>query len=170
MGAASDSSRGESRLTVWLPLTDATLENGCMYLIPVISCQTICGAEVLGSAGRGRDACNNWVDYCQATRAAIARRPALYLGWNHQLISHWGGLERGHVEPRISFAVEFVKSDAELRPDEAPLFDPLTAMPPFSRSVFGAISKGLPDGTNSNRAIEQEVCRELEAACSCSPV
>lgn len=134
----SDSSRGESRLTVWVPLTDATLDNGCMYLIPRNQLPDDLRREYqkldegVTRAQLGR--------LLQSTRALPSPAGA-YLGWNHQMI-HWGAISSGQVEPRISFAVEFVKSGAELRPDEAPLFDPLTAMPPFLERLR-AIGKGL---------------------------
>ena len=126
----------QSRLTVWVPLTEATLDNGCMYVIP---------RDRLPDELRGEYENLATVTHAQLGRLLQSTRalptPAgAYLGWTHELI-HWGSVSSGHVEPRISVAMEFIGSDVTPRQDELPLFDPLT-IPPFSERLR-AIGKGL---------------------------
>ena len=128
-------SEGTSRLTVWVPLTDATVENGCMYVIP---------RDRLAADFRAFDKITSVTrmelsQLLQSTRALPSPAGA-YLGWDHQLI-HWGSTASGQTEPRVSLAVEFIARSTTPRPDEPPLFDPLVS-PPFVDRVR-AIGKSL---------------------------
>jgi hypothetical protein len=126
----------ESRLTVWVPLTDATLENGCMYVIP----RDRLPNDLLGSYEKLDSVTHAQLDRLLQSTKALPSPAGAYLGWNHDLI-HWGSVSSGRVEPRISVAMEFVGPDVVSRPDELPLFDPLTPPPFFER--IRAIGKGL---------------------------
>jgi ectoine hydroxylase-related dioxygenase (phytanoyl-CoA dioxygenase family) len=101
-------------ITVWLPLTDATPENSCMYVVPADRDPTY-GSEM---------------DYLhQFSLADIRALPAQagsVLGWD-QAVLHWGSHSVNRaVSPRISIACEFQRGDQV--PYGAPLFNP--AEPP----------------------------------------
>jgi hypothetical protein len=125
----------DDRLTVWVPLTDATVDNGCMYVIP-------------------RDRLTEDLNYLRMESVTQAQLAALlqntkalpspagaFLGWNHNLI-HWGSVSSGHVEPRISLALEFV-GPGVVKPhaDELPLFG-LSTLPSFPERLR-AIAEAL---------------------------
>jgi Phytanoyl-CoA dioxygenase (PhyH) len=122
------------RLTVWVPLTDATLDNGCMYVVPLDRLAAERNYLRLESVTQAELA-----TLLQSTKALPSPAGA-YLGWKHDLI-HWGSVSSGHVEPRISLALEFVAPGAVPHDDELPLF-PLTTLPPFIVRLR-AIAKAL---------------------------
>src|SRR5215469_12763847 len=107
-----------SRLTVWIPLSDATLDNGCIYLIP---------RDRASWAGLNDFWSRDHVSRAElsvllwATKA-LPTPAGSVLGWNHDIV-HWGSMASDGAHPRISLAVEFMGSGAEARPDELPLFD-----------------------------------------------
>ena len=132
----ADGSVPEPRVTVWVPFTDATLDNGCMYVIPL---------DRLQDDLRRPYADFNNVTNLELTRLlhnarAVPSPAGAYVGWNHELI-HWGSVSSGVGDPRISIAVEFVGGDLAPRPDEEPLFDAL-AVPSFLDRIR-AIGKAL---------------------------
>ncbi len=101
-------------LTVWIPLTDATPVNGCIYLVPA-----------------DRDPTYNSVDE-QELRFQLSDIRALpacagsILAWT-QAVVHWGGrcappAAQRPATPRISLACEFVR--AAMPGFAAPLLDP----------------------------------------------
>jgi hypothetical protein len=127
-----------AHLTVWIPLAEATAENGCMYVIPRGSMPETVPA--------------NWCDIKTVTRAelcqllqgtrALPAQPGAVMGWNHQLI-HWGSIASGRTTPRISVGLEFLKDGAQPRESELPMFDAI-ALPTFEQRL-AAIGKGLLD-------------------------
>jgi hypothetical protein len=126
----------ESRLTVWVPLTDATLDNGCMYVIP----RDRLPDELRGNYLRLDTVTHAQMDRLLQSTRALPSPAGAFLGWNHELI-HWGSISSGHVEPRISLAVEFSGLDAVTTPDESPLCDVAT-LPPFVERLR-AIARAL---------------------------
>ncbi|WP_420244882.1 phytanoyl-CoA dioxygenase family protein [Roseiterribacter gracilis] len=109
--------RRPKSLTVWLPLTNATTLNGCMYMLP---------------AHRDRvyatDKDTTWkenIDY--AGIRALPADAGSILCWN-QAVLHWGSSTsvRG-AEPRISLAFEFQRGDVP--PFNQPLMEPLQIWP-----------------------------------------
>jgi hypothetical protein len=113
-----DGYRDGKRVTVWTPLSDATLDNGCIYVIPrdLITreladafggIQTVGFAEVAG--------------LLQSSRALPAQAGSI-LGWDYSLI-HWGSKCGWASNPRISIAVAFIASDTEPTSRELPLLD-----------------------------------------------
>lgn len=71
-------------ISLWIPLTDATLDNGCMYLMPSYASR----------------------DDLQSIRALPAGAGSV-LGWRQDLL-HWGSYSSVRAtEPRISIALEF---------------------------------------------------------------
>ena len=112
--------RGDGRpvsLTTWIPLSDATPLNSCMYVVP---------AHADPTYGTLRD--NEYRFDLSAIRALPAK-PGEILVWN-QAVLHWGSRSshRG-AESRISMAFEFQANDSKpfnkpvLPPDEPVPFD-----------------------------------------------
>ena len=126
----SDAGIGGPRMSVWVSLTDATVENGCIYVIP---------HDRLPD-----DLHRRFGDFDNVTRAQLCRllqstravpaRAGSYLGWDHDLV-HWGSVSSGQSEPRISLALEFAGRHVVPQPDEVPVLDPSTGPPSFSERL-----------------------------------
>jgi hypothetical protein len=132
-----DSGDGTSRITIWIPLTDATLANGCIYTVPRSGVP-----ESLPSDFRRWESirANELRHLLQAARAVPAPAGSL-LGWTHQLI-HWGSVSTPeNTAPRISVAMEFVSAGVEVTTDETPMLDWLP-LPGYSQRLF-VIGKAL---------------------------
>jgi len=99
--------RRPKAMTFWLPLTDATPNNGCMYILP---------ADRDPYYGTPRDHETNLE--LQNVRALPSPAGGV-LGWT-QAVFHWGGRARKPITtPRISLSVEFQRGD------QAPIYEPL---------------------------------------------
>ncbi len=108
-------------LTVWLPLTDATPLNGCLYVLPSNLDPHYGTGEVPELA----------LVAAQDIRALPSPAGA-FLCWNHELL-HWGGRASSRAAaPRISVGLEYQRAD--LPPFGVPLVDPLSA-PPLARRL-----------------------------------
>jgi len=111
-------------LGVWFPLTDATLENGCMYVIardlapPGLAERFATIESVTRSDLR---------QLLQSAHALPAAAGAL-LGWD-QNVNHWGATCQGHGQPRISTAMELASAREAARHQQwsLPLNAPLPA-------------------------------------------
>lgn len=116
-------------LTVWLPFTDATPLNGCMYVLPAHHDPRFVERRWDGEG-------NNVVHKPQDIRALPATAGSL-LAWN-QAVLHWGsrGSRLGKAA-RISAAFEFQRGDRA--PFNSPLLDP-ARMPTFAERL-GLIGK-----------------------------
>ncbi|SOJ57099.1 hypothetical protein MSIMFB_04577 [Mycobacterium simulans] len=101
-------------LTVWLPFSDATPLNGCIYVLPAHRDE-----RFRRRVWDGPD--NTKVEKPQDIRALPARAGSL-LAWN-QAILHWGGRASSRAQvPRTSAAFEFQRGDRP--PFNEPLLDP----------------------------------------------
>jgi phytanoyl-CoA dioxygenase PhyH len=122
------------RLTFWIALTDATLENGCIYVIP---------QDLAPDAAKNYYAKSiNHQDLMvllQSCRALPANAGSI-LGWNFNVM-HWSSFCNRPAGPRISLAVEFIAREAEPDPDELPLLDD-PGLPTFPQRIFG-IAQGI---------------------------
>lgn len=102
-------------ITAWIPLTDATPLNSCMYLVPARHDPTY------GTAREGE-----WRFDLPSIRALPAK-PGDVLIWN-QAVLHWGSKSAAHAtESRVSMAVEFQRSDVP--PMNPPLLKPAALLP-----------------------------------------
>lgn len=116
-------------LTVWLPFTDATPLNGCMYVLPA-------HLDERFQQRRWDGASNTAVPNPQNIRALPATAGSM-LAWN-QAVLHWGGrASRLGSSARISAAFEFQRGDRT--PFNRPLLDP-GRVPPFTERL-GLIGK-----------------------------
>jgi hypothetical protein len=95
-------SRGPQALTLWVAVTEATPDNGCMYVLPATR-----------DPNYGRDL----VQCDRATLHEVRALPATagtVLGWDHRLL-HWGGrASAAAASPRMSLSAEFQRSDVPL--------------------------------------------------------
>ena len=99
-------------LTTWIPLSNATPLNGCMYLVPACFDPTY-----------GTDEEKNWKFELSSIRALPAK-PGDFFIWN-QAVLHWGSRTSPRAsESRVSMAFEFQRADAE--PFNKPLLHALS--------------------------------------------
>ena len=98
-------------LTIWIPLTDATIDNGCMYVLP---------------ANRDPSYLSGDIDKEKLDMQNIVALPASAgspIIWN-QGILHWGSRSRPrNTPPRMSVAFEV--QIAKVDPFNSPLLEPL---------------------------------------------
>lgn len=101
-------------LTVWLALSDATAENGCMHILPAHLDERF--------KRRVWDGDDNNVVYEPQNIRALPVPSGTLMAWN-QAVLHWGGRSsRLAKAPRVSAAFEFQRGD---RPAyNTPLLDP----------------------------------------------
>ena len=116
------------KLTVWLALTDATLENGCMYVLPRNSQTEKSTDHSLETEIFGRADALNLLQHSRALPAVAGS----CLGWGPNVI-HWGSVSGPSAPPRLSISVEFASRDMK-PPDEGPTIldaDPAAPLPTF---------------------------------------
>ncbi len=121
---------GPGRATIWIPLTDATLDNGCMYVIPK---DCVPASLPPGFSQWEPLKTSEFHQLLQSSRALPARAGAL-LGWDHELI-HWGARCDEATTPRISIAVEFLSSAQTPNSGEYPLTD-ISSLPTFRERLY----------------------------------
>ncbi|MBS0385056.1 MAG: phytanoyl-CoA dioxygenase family protein [Proteobacteria bacterium] len=127
-------------LTCWIPLSDATPMNGCMYIVPA------CFDSNYNRPGSTQPM------GMQASRALPAK-PGDFLVWN-QAVLHWGSLSSEFAdEARMSMALEFQRGDIE--PFQQPLLDN-AALPPFAVRVR-LIARQILQYTHMYRIPERHV-------------
>ena len=125
-------------LTVWIPLTDATTDNGCMHVLPRnVELFRFLDADLKAMYGT------------QPTSAALAmlhRARALpapagsVLCWNHEII-HWGGFSSAAASnDRVSFAFEFLRNVPNGFVHEHSVFNPpAPSQPPVTLNPADAL-------------------------------
>lgn len=97
-------------ITVWIPFTDATPLNSCIYVLPL--------SRDPGNPDRLRSTA---VDHLQDVRALPAAAGSI-LGWNQHLL-HWGSRSsRRADQPRISWGIYCQSGDVP--PFDARAFEP----------------------------------------------
>ena len=128
------------RLTIWIPMLDATIDNACMYVIPRSNTPKSLGEfHHLKSVSLA-----DLRTLLQGSRALPARAGSV-LGWDFGLI-HWGSSSTRLAQPRISIAMEFIGDKAIPKNIECPLLDALGELPSFSQRLH-AIGKSLLEYT-----------------------
>lgn len=126
-------------LTVWIPLTDATPQNGCISLLPARR-DPLYGTHPRELRGQR----------LQDVRVVPARTGSV-LAWNHALL-HWGGRASPDcVTPRMSLSCEFQRGDVP--PFNTPLADP-ERLPGF-RERLRLIGKQLDQYQHFSRASDR---------------
>lgn len=128
-------SRPAHRLTIWIPLTDATLDNGCMYVVPKDFAygRRAPKTERLRSDMISSEYCLELLHSCRALPAAAGS----VLGWDPQTI-HWGSKCQEPSQPRISIGCEFVSKGVVPKPhgrDELFPGQPARLLPTFAQRL-----------------------------------
>jgi hypothetical protein len=98
---------GHHVVTCWVPLTPATPDNGCVYVIerdsenpdePIdLSCANLTAAQVLRALPRVR---------------ALPASPGSFLAWPNDTI-HWGGMFLRGEQARLALSFHFASADFE---------------------------------------------------------
>ena len=102
-------------ITAWIPLTEATPLNGCMYIVP---------ARLDPTYGTNRE--GEWRFELPSIRALPAK-PGDVLIWN-QAVLHWGARSAPQGrESRVAMAIEFQRGDVP--PINPPLLKPCVLLP-----------------------------------------
>jgi protein arginine N-methyltransferase 1 len=132
---ADGASDGEpARLNLWLPLRDATLDNGCMVVIPRDQAPSV---DFNRAASFDRE---TTLALLQSARALPAPAGSL-LGWDFRAI-HWGAARHDpEAPPRISIAIELCSAAALHGRGEEVM--PLDSIPGFRtrlRLIAGALA------------------------------
>ena len=92
---------GPVSLTTWIPLSDATPLNSCMYVVPAHADPTYGTPE------------ENEIRFELPAIRALPAKPGEILVWNQALL-HWGSHSSHRAtEPRISMAFEFQANDSK---------------------------------------------------------
>jgi hypothetical protein len=108
--------RSHSHLSVWIALTEASIDNGCIYVLP----RSAESADLVDRDwSTGQIPITDAVRLLGAVRALPAAAGAA-LAWDFDLL-HWSGVGRGGGGPRRSLSLEFIARDAAPFPDEHPL-------------------------------------------------
>ncbi|HEV2169404.1 MAG TPA: phytanoyl-CoA dioxygenase family protein, partial [Candidatus Binatus sp.] len=118
-----------NRMSIWIPLTDATLDNGCIYLLPKDM-----NTSAIGQRRELRNASNLQMrELLQRSRAIPAAAGSL-LGWQFRIL-HWGSTAHGAGSPRVSLVYEFIAANEAPIKNELPLYDPSAPIPDLARRL-----------------------------------
>ena len=131
-----DFSERDDRFTVWFPLTNATIDNGCMYVIA----RHKVSDELLYKWLEMKDLTHKEVkSLLQGTRALPVPAGSI-LAWDGDVI-HWGTLSSKNVMPRVSLSVVYLKENVKPLSDEIPLLSPVD-IPDFPKRML-AVGKAI---------------------------
>lgn len=144
-----DAALGGALLSVWIALSDATLDNGCMSLVRAGAVPR----DTADAIDRHMDLNDGAVRRLLQNVVALPVKAGSIIGWRGDVL-HWGGTNTGDSSPRISFALEFRRRDAKATKFEAPLIDPREGPPPFDLRLY-AISKALREYPKFEPMIER---------------
>lgn len=157
-----DNYRYPGRVTIWIPLSDATLDNGCLYLIP----RDLISDQILETLyGSGEMVATRDLQVMLQSAEALPAAEGSVLGWQHEVI-HWGSCHRGKQgEPRISITSEFISATAAPRDDEMTPLDLSDSLPDFGRRLNAIASEILLyEKTETLLIRHSDFARELLAA------
>jgi hypothetical protein len=114
-----DSRNDAERLSVWIPLTEATVDNGCMYVIPQDRVPPRLPASFLDWTSVSVEELGTLLHSVRPLPAEVGS----VLGWNNCLI-HWGGAATElATNPRISIAAEFLREGTKPHRSHLPVLD-----------------------------------------------
>jgi len=116
----------EGRASVWIALTDATLTNGCMHVVPRPHLADSFRADSLETAQ---------VALIDALRAlhrvrALPVPRGTALGWTFDVL-HWGGACLDVQSARRAVSLEFIAADRAPNADESPVIPLSGDFPPL---------------------------------------
>jgi hypothetical protein len=118
------------KLTVWLALSDATLENGCMYVVRRNSDTEKISNGFLESRTKSFPT-EGLMKLLQHTKA-LPVAAGSYLGWGANVV-HWGSTSSLSANPRLSISAEFASYHPNPQTKELPLLEanPAAPLPTF---------------------------------------
>jgi len=148
-----------AHLSVWIALTDATVDNGCMYVLPR---SAEAAALVDQDWSHGVVPIGETIRLISGVRALPAPAGSA-LAWDFDLL-HWSGARNGEGPARRSLSLEFIAADVEPAADEHPLIGcgPDDPLPAFSERLAG-IASGIVQygkheaGINRFRALAERL-------------
>jgi hypothetical protein len=145
----------QDRVTVWIALNAATLDNACLYLIP----KHLTPAGVAENfAGLDSFSHADVTALLQGGRALPVPAGSV-IGWGPDVI-HWSALRSsGQSHPRISISQEFLAASATPRQDELPLFPVQSRLPTFAQRLYAIATAIL-----AYQRVETPMIRYLELA------
>ncbi|HLH76075.1 MAG TPA: hypothetical protein VKV28_04630 [Candidatus Binataceae bacterium] len=114
-------------MTLWVALNPATLDNGCIYLVPKDLLPSDLDMKGLFDAAQLPAVAA--LHLMQAARPLPACAGAI-LGWDFGVL-HWGAASHGARAPRISFSAEFVGPKAAPSDFSIPLLELTYRLPDF---------------------------------------
>lgn len=120
----------KTRVSIWIPFTDATLDNGCIYLVPESRLPRGFGRNL---PRRIRYSNFDTLTLLQNMRALPAPAGSI-LGWNFGVI-HWGSMAVDGPEPRVSASYEFIARGVKPESQELPLMDIRAGIPSFEERL-----------------------------------
>ena len=98
---------GAAGMSLWIPLNGATVENGCMYVIPKDVVRSEIELRQIFESSEIPVAVATELLHCAR---AVPAAPGSVLGWTFDTL-HWGGVAQDDMEPRISVSAEFLPGD-----------------------------------------------------------
>lgn len=131
---------GRGRLTVWMALSDATLENGCMHVVPRDVTAALPGLIERFGTDHSQFSRAEVVSLLHGTHALVAA-PGDALGWGFDVI-HWGGVARRAGQARRSLSFEYIAANERPTDTDGPLSS-MDVLPSFAdrlRSVATAVT------------------------------
>jgi Phytanoyl-CoA dioxygenase (PhyH) len=144
------------KLTVWLALNDATLENGCIYVVPR-NVET----EKMSDQFLSRDSFDSKDTRTLLQHAkAVPAAAGTYLGWG-PFVVHWGSTSGPRATARISISAEFARRPSNPLADEGPL---INAYPDAPLPSFSARLRFIAKALKNYEGFEPHVLRCLPVA------
>jgi len=108
------------RFTVWFAISDATLQNGCMYIVD----SSRIDQALIDKWTKMQDFTSKETGkILQATKALPVDAGSI-LAWEGDVI-HWGAYSSPNVYPRISLSVVYVREGTTPLNDEIPFLSPI---------------------------------------------
>ncbi|MBI5494177.1 MAG: phytanoyl-CoA dioxygenase family protein [Deltaproteobacteria bacterium] len=96
------------RLTVWVAVTDATLDNGCIHVLPARACPEL-SSRFAATERWTAEETGRLLHHARALPAAAGT----VMAWDPALL-HWGGVATGlGAAARVAVSLEFVRAPAD---------------------------------------------------------
>lgn len=146
------------RMTLWMGLTPATLDNGCMHVIPR---RVSASSPDLVERFRTSTAHFTRMEVASLLHAthALEASPGDALGWGFDII-HWGGYARRSGQERRGLSFEYIAADQPPGRFDAPLV-PMDTIPPFEDRV-----RTLAKSIDAYRKFEPMIDRFTDVAAA----
>jgi hypothetical protein len=91
-------------ISIWIPLTDATVDNSCIYMLPICDDSSYLDRNHMELDSKKKD---------NHKAIPLETKAGEMLGWTQQVL-HWGSESKNiTAPPRMSVSVEFVSTNEE---------------------------------------------------------